>query len=87
MKLVIMKRGGQRGDVAVNCDAITHVASTPGPFTDIYFGDHQITVEGTFQQVCMRLSLQAGPGAAPAPASAPAAPDGGPPRNWFQQRG
>ena len=83
MKLVIMKRGGQRGDVAVNCDAITHVASTPGPFTDIYFGDHQITVEGTFQQVCMRLSMQAGP----APAAAAPTPDGGAPRNWFQQRG
>ena len=82
MKLVIMKRGGQRGDVAVNCDAITHVASTPGPFTDIYFGDHQITVEGTFQQVCMRLSMQGGP----APASAPPAPESSPPRNWFQQR-
>ena len=83
MKLVIMKRGGQRGDVAVNCDAITHVASTPGPFTDIYFGDHQITVEGTFQQVCMRLSMQAGPTTAP---TAPS-PEGSPPRNWFQQRG
>ncbi len=79
MKLVIMKRGGQRGDVAVNCDRITHVASTPGPFTDIYFGDHQITVEGTFQQVCMRLSMQAGP------APAAAAPDGNPSRNWFQK--
>jgi hypothetical protein len=83
LKLVIMKRGGQRGDVAVNCDAITHVASTPGPFTDIYFGDHQITVEGTFQQVCMRLSMQA----APAPAASAPPPEGGPPRNWFQQRG
>ena len=83
MKLVIMKRGGQRGDVAVNCDAITHVASTPGPFTDIYFGDHQITVEGTFQQVCMRLSMQGGP--APAGTASPA--EASPTRNWFQQRG
>jgi hypothetical protein len=82
LKLVIMKRGGQRGDVAVNCDLITHVASTPGPFTDIYFGDHQITVEGTFQQVCMRLSMQA----APAPASAQTKPEDAPSRNWFQQR-
>lgn len=79
-----MKRGGQRGDIAVNVDQITHVASTPGPFTDIYFHDHQITVEGTFQQVCMRLSMQGGP--APAAAAAPPAPEGGAPRNWFQQR-
>jgi hypothetical protein len=31
----------------------------------------------------MRLSMQAGP----APAAAAATPEGGAPRNWFQQRG
>jgi hypothetical protein len=79
VKLVIMKRGGQRGDVAVNVDRVTYVASTPGPFTDIYFGDYHVTVEGTFQQVCARLSAQTS--AAPPPV------EGSPPRNWFQHRG
>lgn len=78
MKLVIMKRGGQRGDVAVNVDRITYVAATPGPYTDIYFGDFHVTVEGSFQQVCARLSSEA---AVVAPAA-----DGNAPRNWFQQK-
>lgn len=78
MKLVMMKRGGQRGDVAVNVDRITYVASTPGPYTDIYFGDFHVTVDGTFHQVCARLSGEA--------ATAAPAPEGGPARNWFQQR-
>ena len=78
MKLVMMKRGGQRGDVAVNVDRVTYVAATPGPYTDIYFGDFHVTVEGTFHQVCARLSNEA-----------PLAPtaEGGAPRNWYQQRG
>jgi hypothetical protein len=85
LKLVILKRGGQRGDVAVNVDSITYVAWTPGPYTDIYFGDVHVTVDGTFQQVCARLSGE--PAAAAAPATAAAGPgDGGVPRNWFQQR-
>jgi hypothetical protein len=78
LKLVIMKRGGQRGDVAVNVDRITYVASTPGPYTDIYFGDFHVTVDGTFHQVCARLSGEA--------AGAASAPEGSPARNWFQQR-
>ena len=78
MKLVILKRGGQRGEVAVNVDRITYVAATPGPYTDIYFGDFHVTVEGTFHQVCARLSNEA-------PVVAPA--ESGAPRNWFQQRG
>jgi hypothetical protein len=82
--LVIMKRGGQRGDVAVNVDRITYVASTPGPYTDIYFGDFHVTVDGTFHQVCARLAGNAAP-VAPAAAAATAG-DGGVPRNWFQQR-
>lgn len=78
MKLVIMKRGGQRGEVAVNCDRVTYVAATPGPYTDIYFGDFHVTVEGTFHQVCARLSAEA---AIVAPAQ-----DTNTPRNWFQQK-
>jgi hypothetical protein len=74
-----MKRGGQRGEVAVNVDRITYVAATPGPFTDIYFGDFHVTVEGTFHQVCARLSCEA--------PVAGSAPEGGVPRSWFQQRG
>jgi len=74
----MMKRGGQRGDVAVNVDRVTYVASMPGPFTDIYFGDFHVTVEGTFHQVCARLSAEV-------PAASSAA-EGGPPRQWFQQR-
>jgi hypothetical protein len=81
LKLVIMKRGGQRGDIAVNVDRITHVASTPGPFTDIYFGEHQITVEGTFHQVCARLAGEGAYAAGPGPGS-----EGAPARSWFQQR-
>lgn len=80
MKLVIMKRGGQRGELAVNVDRITYVAATPGPYTDIYFGDYHVTVEGTFHQVCARLNSEM-------PTAAAAAPEGGSPRNWFQQRG
>ncbi|HEX5184878.1 MAG TPA: hypothetical protein VFW19_17200 [Allosphingosinicella sp.] len=78
MKLVMMKRGGQRGDLAVNVDRITYVAATPGPYTDIYFADVHVTVEGTFQQVCARLSANG--------AAAPSAPDSAAPRNWFQQK-
>jgi hypothetical protein len=74
-----MKRGGQRGEVAVNVDRVTYVAATPGPFTDIYFGDFHVTVEGTFHQVCARLSGDAPPSAS--------APEGSVSRNWFQQRG
>lgn len=78
MRLVIMKRGGQRGDIAVNVARITHVASTPGPFTDIYFGEHHVTVEGNFHQVCTRLSGEVAP-----PATAPGGAEA---RSWFQQR-
>jgi hypothetical protein len=73
-----MRRGGQRGEIAVNVERITHVAATPGPFTDIYFGEHQVTVEGTFHQVCNRLNGEA--------AAAGMAQDPGIPRNWYQQR-
>jgi hypothetical protein len=74
-----MKRGGQRGDVAVNVDRITYVASTPGPYTDIYFGDFHVTVDGTFHQICARLAGEAA-------AAAAATGDAAAPRSWFQQR-
>ena len=56
MKLVVMKKGGEPGDVAINPDLVTHVRTASGPFTDVYFGDLRVAVEGTFAQVVARLS-------------------------------
>ena len=70
MKLVVMKRGGEPGEIAINVDRVTHVRSAAGPFTDIYFGEHRVAVEGTFRQVVDRLS---GHEAQPEPA---------PDKNW-----
>ena len=56
MTLIVMKRGGQPGKVAINTDRVTYVRSAPGPFTDVYFGEHHISVEGTFEQVVAKLS-------------------------------
>lgn len=76
MALVVMKRGGQPGSVAINPDRVTYVRSSSGPFTDIFFGEHHVSVEGSFEQVVARLSGQmdapAAP-AAPAPALVPPA--------------
>ena len=51
-----MKRGGQPGSIAINPDRVTHVRSSLGPFTDVYFGEHHVSVEGTFEQVVAKLS-------------------------------
>jgi hypothetical protein len=56
IRLVIMKKGGESGEIAINPDLVTYVRQTPGQFTDIYFGEHRIAVEGTFRQVVDRLS-------------------------------
>jgi hypothetical protein len=56
VKLIIMKKGGEPGDVAINPDRVTHVRTASGPFTDIYFGEHRVAVEGTFAQVVARLN-------------------------------
>src|SRR5688500_6497313 len=56
VKLVILKKGGEPVEVAVNPALITDVRSTAGQFTEIYFGDHRVTVEGTFRQVVEKLS-------------------------------
>ena len=58
MKLIIMKKGGEPGNVAINPDRVTHVRTASGPFTDIYFGEHRVAVEGTFAQVVARLNGQ-----------------------------
>jgi hypothetical protein len=59
VKLIVMKKGGEPGDVAINPDRVTHVRTASGPFTDIYFGEHRVAVEGTFAQVVARLTGQA----------------------------
>lgn len=56
MPFVIMKRGGQAGNVAINPERVTHIGSSSGPFTDIYFGEHLVSVQGSFEQVVARLS-------------------------------
>ena len=61
MAFVVMKRGGQPGNVAINPERVTHIRSASGPFTDIFFGDHHVSVEGTFEQVVARLSGQIEP--------------------------
>jgi hypothetical protein len=56
VKLIVMKKGGEPGDVAINPDLVTHVRTASGPFTDVYFGEHRVAVEGTFAQVVARLT-------------------------------
>ena len=56
VRLVILKKGGDSGEIAINPDLVTYVRQTPGQFTDIYFGEHRVAVEGTFRQVVDRLS-------------------------------
>ena len=61
MKLIIMKKGGEPGEVAINPDRVTHVRTSSGPFTDIYFGEEFVTVEGQFGEVVARLAAAAAP--------------------------
>ena len=56
MPLVIFKKGGEPGEVAINPERVTHVRAASGPFTDIWFGDTRVAVEGTFQQVVAKLN-------------------------------
>ena len=56
MKLVVMRKGGG-GKVAINPEAVTFVRSAAGAFTDIFFDGQQVAVEGTFEEVVNRLSL------------------------------
>ena len=53
---VTFKRGGMPGRVAINAALVTDVRSSAGPFTDIFMGDHQVTVDGTFEHVVTMLS-------------------------------
>ena len=72
-KLVVLKKGGEPGDIAINPELVTHVRTSSGPFTDIYFGEVRVAVEGTFQQVVARLTGQTEPAAPPV-------------RNWMPAR-
>ncbi len=54
-KLIMFKRGGAAGKVAINADLVTDVRSA-GAFTDIFCGGRQIAVEGSFEQVVSTLS-------------------------------
>ncbi len=58
VKLIVMKKGGEPGQIAINPEKVTHVRTSSGPFTDIYFGEHRVAVEGTFAQVVARLTDQ-----------------------------
>lgn len=55
MRLVIMKKAGEPGKIAVNPDRVTHLRSGPGNFVDLFFGEVKVAVEGTFEDVCNRL--------------------------------
>ena len=61
VRFVTFKRGGQPGRVAVNPALVTDVRSSAGAFTDIYMGEHQVSVEGSFEQVLSMLSNQREP--------------------------
>jgi hypothetical protein len=74
VKVIVFKRGGQPGEVAINLDRVTHIASASGPFTDIHFGDQRVSVDGTFRQVIERILCS--DDAPPAPA----------PRHWMPAR-
>lgn len=74
VKLIVMKKGGEPGQIAVNPDKVTHVRTSSGPFTDIYFGEHRVAVEGTFAQVVARLTEQS------------EADEGASAKSWFPAR-
>jgi len=74
VKLIVMKKGGEPGNVAINPAMVTHVRTASGPFTDIYFGEHRVAVEGSFAQVVARLTGQA------------EADESSPAKSWFPAR-
>jgi hypothetical protein len=59
-QFVIFRKGGEAGKVAVNPALVTEIRSSSGPYTDIHFGAHRVTVEGTFEQVQERLTRESG---------------------------
>lgn len=75
MPLIMMKRGGQPGRIAINPNLVTYVCGSTGPFTDVHFGEHKVAVEGTLEQVVAKL---AGDPFAPTGTQQP------PPRTWIK---
>lgn len=63
-RLVVMRKGGG-GKVAINPDLVTFVRSATGAFTDVFFEGQQVAVEGTFDEVVLRLSADERLAAAP----------------------
>ena len=55
MELVVIKKAGEPGKVAINPSLVTHLRSGPGNFVDVFFGDVKVAVEGTFEEVVNRL--------------------------------
>lgn len=55
MRLVILKKAGEPGKVAINPELVTHLRSGPGNFVDMFFGEVKVAVEGTFEDVANRL--------------------------------
>jgi hypothetical protein len=54
-KLVVFKKGGG-GKVAINPEQVTHVRSSAGAFTDVFFNGQQVAVEGSFDEVVTLLA-------------------------------
>jgi hypothetical protein len=63
VKFVVMRSGGEPGEVAINAELVTHVRSASGPFTDVYFREHRVAVHGSFADTVKRLEYAASCGA------------------------
>jgi hypothetical protein len=55
VQLVVFKKAGEPGKVAINPDLVTHLRSGPGNFVDLFFGEVKVAVEGTFESVVNQL--------------------------------
>jgi hypothetical protein len=55
VRLVVIKKAGEPGKVAINPEQVTHLRSGPGNFVDVSFGDVKVAVEGTFEEVTNKL--------------------------------
>ena len=67
VKLVVFRKGGEAGEVAINPEHVSHVRTASGPFTDIYIGDQRIAVEGSFSHVLAKLTGCVEPAVEPPP--------------------
>jgi hypothetical protein len=56
VRLVVVKKAGEPGKVAINPALVTHLRSGPGNFVDVFFGDVKVAVEGSFEELSNRLS-------------------------------